>query len=82
MTETPASTTDLLTMSWPDRLRLVARNIRRMVRTGAQTTLTGLALSDATPVNAFDIDLGLGVGFFAGGCVIWLLTTLAAPPRE
>lgn len=75
------STADLLTMSWQDRLRLVGRNVRRMVRTGAQATLTGLALSDTGPVNAFELDVALGAGFFAGGCVIWILTTLAAPPR-
>lgn len=79
---TDSTTADLLTMSWHDRIRLVARNARRMIRTGAQTTLTGLALSDATPVNAFELDVALGAGFFAGGCVIWLLTTLAAPPRQ
>ena len=72
----------MLKMPMHKRLDLMAENIRRMFRTGAQSALTGLALSDATPVNGFEMDYLLLGSFFVGGCVMWVLTTLAAPPKD
>ena len=69
-------------MSIDQRWSTVERNIRRMVRTGAQFVLGGLMASDLGPVNAFDVDYKLVAGSFLGGCVVWLFTTLAAPPAR
>lgn len=67
---------------WTKRIDAVTDNVPRMVRTGAQFVIGGVGISDATPVDAFTLDWRLIAGSFAGGCVVWLFTTLAAPPRE
>lgn len=67
---------------WARRLDAITDGIPRMVRTGAQFVIGGLGISEATPVDAFALDWRLIAGSFAGGCVVWVVTTLAAPPRE
>lgn len=52
----------------------------RAVKTAAQTVLTGLALSDTGPVNGFELDWKLGLGFAAGGAAFSVLTSLASAP--
>ena len=66
---------------WFDRIDALTDGVPRMVRTGAQYVIGGVAISDATPVDAFALDWKLIAGSFAGGCVVWVLTTLAAPPK-
>jgi hypothetical protein len=39
-------------------------------------------LSSAGPVSLFDLDVVAVAAFFAGGCIAWILTTLAAPPKQ
>jgi len=73
---------EVLRMSWTDRVDLLAVNVRRMFRTGAQTTIVGIGVSDATPISLYALDWTAGVGFFVGGCIAWILTTLAAPPKD
>ena len=51
--------------------------VERAVSTGAQAVLTGLALSDVTPVDAFAIDWRLAGGFFVGG-TFWSLVKAVA----
>lgn len=68
-------------MSIDERWTTVEDNFRRMLRTGSQAVIGGLLVSDAGPVNAFAVDYKLVLGSFAGGCVVWLFTTLAAPPK-
>lgn len=65
-----------------ERIELLGANVRRMVRTGAQTALVGVGLSDAGPVSMYDLDVARLGAFFVGGCIVWILTTLAAPPRD
>lgn len=66
---------------WTKRIDAVTDNARRMVRTGAQFVIGSVGISEATPVDAFALDWRLIAGSFAGGCLVWLFTTLAAPPR-
>ena len=69
-------------MTVEERWDAVERNVRRMFRTGAQFVIGAVAgISDVGPVNALDLDWQLIAGSFAGGCVVWLFTTLAAPPK-
>ena len=68
-------------MSIDERWTTVEDNFRRMLRTGSQAVIGGLLVSDAGPVNAFTVDYKLVLGSFVGGCVVWLCTTLAAPPK-
>lgn len=65
-----------------ERIELLGKNVRRMLRTGAQTVMVGIGLSDAGPVSLYDLDLGAVAGFFVGGCISWIIATLAAPPRD
>lgn len=51
--------------------------VERAVKTAAQTTLTGLALSDVGPINGFDLDWTLAGGFAVGGAVFSVLTSVA-----
>lgn len=67
---------------WARRIDALTDNIPRMVRTGAQGVLGGLFVSDAGPINAFDVDWYSIGGSFLGGCVLWILTTAAAPYSE
>ena len=62
------------------RWAVVEDNVRRMVRTGAQFVIGAVLSSDLGPINAFDLDYVTIAGSFVGGCVVWLFTTLAAPP--
>lgn len=74
--------TDVITMSPEERWSAVLDNTRRMIRTGAQFVLgAAFGVSDIGPTNALDFDWRLIVGSFLGGCVTWLVTTLAAPPK-
>lgn len=66
---------------WVRRIDAVTDGIPRMVRTGAQFVIGAVGASEATPVDAFALDWRLIAGSFAGGCVVWVFTTLAAPPR-
>lgn len=66
---------------WTDRIDTLTDNIPLMLRTGAQGVIGGLVVSDAGPINAFDVDWRTVTGSFLGGCVIWIVTTLAAPYR-
>ena len=52
----------------------------RAVKSAANGTLTGLALSNSGPVNAFAIDWQLGAGFALSGAVISVLMSLASSP--
>ena len=52
----------------------------RAVKSAAQAPLLALGLSDTGPLNAFELDLGLGAGFAAGGALISVLTSLASAP--
>lgn len=70
----------VLKMTPTERWQAAGNNLRRCVRTGAQFVIGAVLSSDAGPVNAFDLDYVTIVGAFAGGCVVWLFTTLAAPP--
>lgn len=65
-----------------ERVELLGANVRRMFRTGAQSALVGVGMSDAGPVSLFDLDVARLGAFFVGGCVAWILTTLAAPPKS
>ena len=76
--------TDFLTATWLERTRSVTGNLRRMLRTGSQFVI-GAWGQDVQPIdqlNVFDVDWKVTVGAFLGGCVVWLLTTLAAPPAD
>ncbi len=73
---------DFITMSPADRLRLAVKHARRMARTGAQFVIGGVGISEATPIDAFELDWRLVAGSFVGGCVVWVVTTLAAPPKD
>ena len=66
---------------WTRRVDAVTESLPRMFRTGAQFVIGAIGASDATPIDAFDVDWKLFVGSFAGGCVVWLITTVATPPR-
>ena len=50
--------------------------LERAIKTAAQTTIIGLAMSDVGPVNAFELDYGLGAGFAAGGFILSALTSI------
>lgn len=50
----------------------------RAIKTAAQAVLTGLALSDSGPVDAFALDWKLAAGFAAGGAVFSVLTSVAS----
>lgn len=52
--------------------------IERSLKTGAQFVIGGLGLSEAGPVNAFDLDWQLGVGFALAGLALSLLTSIAS----
>lgn len=67
---------------WARRLDAITDGSRRMVRTGAQFVIGGVGISEATPVSAFELDWRLLVGSFAGGCVVWVITTMASPPQD
>ena len=66
---------------WARRLDAITDGIPRMVRTGAQFVIGATGASELTPIDAFALDWRLIAGSFAGGCVVWVFTTLAAPPR-
>lgn len=50
----------------------------RAIATGAQFVIGGTVLSEAGPVNAFEIDWALAGGFALSGVVLAYLTALAA----
>jgi hypothetical protein len=67
---------------WGRRLDAATDNVPRMIRTGAQFVIGALGISDATPIDAFALDWRLVGGSFVGGCVVWVITTLATPPAD
>jgi len=52
----------------------------RVVQGAASGVLTGLSLSGAGPVNAFDYDPQLAAGFAVGGALTALLICLVSAP--
>ncbi len=67
---------------WTRRIDALTDNVPRAARTGAQFVIGAIGASEATPVDAFELDWQLFVGSFLGGVVVWVVTTLAAPPND
>ena len=65
---------------WARRIDAVTDSVRPAVRAGANAVLLSGA-QDALGLNVFDADWRTLAGAFVGGAVIWVLTTLAAPPK-
>lgn len=66
---------------WTRRIDAATENLPRMFRTGAQTVLVA-AGQDVTSIDVFDADWKTLVGAFIGGCIAWVITTLAKPPTD
>ena len=50
----------------------------RAIKSFAQAILLGFGLSDSGPVDAFEFDWRLGLGFGLGGALLSVLTSLAS----
>lgn len=50
----------------------------RAIKSFAQAIILGAAASEAGPVNAFELDWKLALGFGLGGAVLSVLTSMAS----
>lgn len=67
---------------WTVRLDNLVENFPRMIRTGAQFVIGAIGQDRIGQLSLFDLDAVTLAGSFLGGCVVWLVTTLAAPPKD
>jgi hypothetical protein len=65
---------------WTRRVDALTDHVARMVRTGAQAVIVAVG-QDLAEIDVFDANWRTIAGAFTGGCIAWVITTLAAPPR-